>query len=286
VATHWVAILFGVKDMTTEEIIAAILECKEKLGRVPTRAELAIHYGVSRQEIRRLFRTYGRALRECNLQKAHSRRLEIKVLFEDWAQVVRQLKKIPSAGEYEELSQYSYRPLVTRFGSWTKVPAGLKQYAEEQGLGEECKDIIDLITACQEPHRGRPALVARPSRAEIMTDRPLYGRLMRPCPMLCKPTTEAGVMFLFGAEALRLGFMVLQIQTEFPDCEAMREVGEDKLQRVRIEFEYQSRNFLRHAHDAKKCDLIVCWEHNWAECPLEVISLREEIGTSDDRDIG
>ena len=33
----------------------------------------------------------------------------------------------------------------------------------------------------------------------------------------------------------QLGFLVLRVQTGFPDCEAMRVVGEDRLQRVRIE---------------------------------------------------
>jgi len=44
---------------------------------------------------------------------------------------------------------------------------------------------------------------------------------------------------------------------------------------VRIEFEYESRNFLKHMHPANGCDLIVCWRHNWPECPLEVIELRK-----------
>jgi hypothetical protein len=57
----------------------------------------------------------------------------------------------------------------------------------------------------------------------------------------------------------------------------MRVVGENRLQRVKIELEYQSRNFLKHMHDLAGCDLIVCWEHNWPECPLEVLELRKEI---------
>jgi hypothetical protein len=32
------------------------------------------------------------------------------------------------------------------------------------------------------------------------------------------------------------------------------------------------------AHDERKCDLIVCWEHNWPEAPMEVIELRKFIG--------
>jgi hypothetical protein len=46
------------------------------------------------------------------------------------------------------------------------------------------------------------------------------------------------------------------------------------LQRVKIEFEQESRNFLKHGHNVNDCDMIVCWEHNWPECPLEVIELK------------
>jgi hypothetical protein len=70
---------------------------------------------------------------------------------------------------------------------------------------------------------------------------------------------------------------VLRVQAEFPDIEALRMVGRDKLQRVRVELEQESRNFLKHGHDPNGCDLIVCWEHNWDECPLEVIELKSVI---------
>ena len=69
--------------------------------------------------------------------------------------------------------------------------------------------------------------------------------------------------------------MVTRIQTAFPDCEALRRVGEERWQRVRIEFEYESRNFLKHFHNADGCDLIICWSHNWPECPLEVVELED-----------
>jgi hypothetical protein len=54
-------------------------------------------------------------------------------------------------------------------------------------------------------------------------------------------------------------------------------VGEERWQRVWIEFEYESRNFLKHFHDAAKCDIVVCWKHTWPECPLEVIELRNRV---------
>jgi hypothetical protein len=70
---------------------------------------------------------------------------------------------------------------------------------------------------------------------------------------------------------------VLRLQPSFPDCEALRRVAGGKCQLVKIEFESESRNFRRHRHDPRKCDLIICWEHNWPDCPLEVLELKSEI---------
>jgi hypothetical protein len=44
-----------------------------------------------------------------------------------------------------------------------------------------------------------------------------------------------------------------------------------------IEFEYQSRNFLLHGHAITGCDLIICWENNWPERPLEILELQKVI---------
>ena len=83
----------------------------------------------------------------------------------------------------------------------------------------------------------------------------------------------------------RLGFKILRTQKAFPDCEAMREVAPGHWQRVRIEFEFESRNFKLHRHRKEGCDLIVCWVNNWPECPVEVIELskvvEEMCGTED-----
>ena len=101
---------------------------------------------------------------------------------------------------------------------------------------------------------------------------------MYPFPLAHGPTNELGVLFLFGTVAAELGFVVTWIQcSSFPDCEAMRVVAENRLQPVKIEVEYQSRNFLKHMHDLNGCDMIVCWEHNWPECPLEVLELKSAI---------
>jgi len=41
-------------------------------------------------------------------------------------------------------------------------------------------------------------------------------------------------------------------------------------QRVDIEFEFESKNFRDHGHPAGGCDAIVCWRHNWPECPKDI----------------
>ena len=76
----------------------------------------------------------------------------------------------------------------------------------------------------------------------LMIGQPVYGEFTGWSPLVCAPTNELGVVFLFGAMALHLGFLVLRVQAEFPDCEALRIVAEKRLQKVRIEFEQESRN--------------------------------------------
>jgi hypothetical protein len=93
------------------------------------------------------------------------------------------------------------------------------------------------------------------------------------------PINEQGVIYLFGLVADDLGFLVEAISASFPDCEAKRCVDKQlgRWQRVYIEFEFRSHNFLEHGHDPAKCNLIVCWEHDWPDCPLEVIELRQVV---------
>jgi hypothetical protein len=93
------------------------------------------------------------------------------------------------------------------------------------------------------------------------------------------PTNEMGVVFLFGALAPSLGYLVESLGIAFPDCQAKRRLrgAHEPWERVRIEFEFRSRNFLTHKHDPRKCDLIVCWEDDWPDCPLEVLALKREV---------
>jgi hypothetical protein len=268
--------------MTRQEVRAAILAVAEKLKQVPTVAELMKHAGIDRPEIRKHFGNYKQALEECNLEvPERGRKVEIDRLFMDWVEVVRAFKKIPTVWEYESRSKYSARPLTRCAGSWNMVAERMKLYAEEHGLEGEFRDVMELIDL-QGGGRGGAAVSSTEVAADVCSERqkdsrPTYGALIAAWGHVYGPTSEGGVISLFGAMAVSLGFLILKVQTEFPDCEALRVAGKDRNRPVKIEFEYESRNFLRHMHDPAKCDIIVCWEHNWPECPLEVIELKKEI---------
>ena len=84
---------------------------------------------------------------------------------------------------------------------------------------------------------------------------------------------------MFGMLSNELGFEVESVQSGFPDCDAKLRMSDGTFERVAIEFEFKSSEFLRHGHDADRCDFVVCWENDWAECPkdLEIIELRKII---------
>lgn len=93
------------------------------------------------------------------------------------------------------------------------------------------------------------------------------------------PINEQGVVYLFGMVSNELGFQIETVRQAFPDCEGKRCYDKEKnlWEHVRIEFEYKSLNFKEHGHSEEECDLIVCWIHNWKDCPLEVLELKETI---------
>jgi hypothetical protein len=92
-----------------------------------------------------------------------------------------------------------------------------------------------------------------------------------------EPQNELGVVFLFASLTKRLGLSSVEmIRPTYPDCIAFQRTGKGE-KRVRIEFEYKSRNF---KHDPSHCDWIVCWEDNWPDAPkhLRIVELRKYFG--------
>ena len=261
-------------------IVAAIRECAKKLGTTPSFDRMRSMAGVSMHRIQRHFGGYNAALGACGLElHGNARPRSMEELFQDWAEIVRKLGRVPTRAQYGTHSRNSSRPLLHRFQMWSAIPAGMRQYAQERGLQSEWKDVLGIT----EGHlkgiaNGRPIGTFSVSEKPPETPkRTSLGDPLTHLPMMHAPTCENAVLFLFGAMANDLGFKVRRMQAAFPDCLAVRRVGENQWEDVKIEMELFSRNFAAHGHDPKGCNLIVCWEHNWPECPLEVLELKSRL---------
>lgn len=104
----------------------------------------------------------------------------------------------------------------------------------------------------------------------------IVGKLINFRGLVYAPVNEQGVVFLFGKVAHDLGMYIELIRPGYPDCIAKRYIGKERWEDVRIEFEFKSSQF---DHDPKGVDMIVCWEHDWKNCPsnIEIIELKEII---------
>lgn len=93
------------------------------------------------------------------------------------------------------------------------------------------------------------------------------------------PINDKGVVFLFGMISHELGFVIEGVRTESPDCEGKRCLDTDSNQweRVKIDFKYRSSDSKVQGYNENESDIIVCWIHDWEECPLEVLELQSTI---------
>ncbi len=163
------------------------------------------------------------------------------------------------------------------------MPQAFRKFAKSK---REWADVLALLpaaapTKAAERPRSTPAspVTRRHAGPALPKDRATYGNPMNFHGLRHEPVNEQGVVLLFGMLAKELGYMVEAVQTGFPDCEAKRQIGPDRWQRVRIEFEFESRNFRDHGHPSNGCDIIVCWRHNWHDCPehLQILELSNVI---------
>jgi hypothetical protein len=292
--------------VSQEEILTAIQTCARQLGRIPTRAELQQIAGISYPALRYSFGNMARAIRQAGFEPVStSQTISEEDLLLDWAQVARKLGKLPGLHAYLESGRYTQTPFFRHYRSWLALPGAFRDLVCQRRLEDEWQDVLEMIGPAAEaalaktkehlsdaynPADTRQPLPVKPPfsrsrpggfpyRYASFPDRPLAGPPLECDALAYAPVNELGVVFTFGMIARQLGFRVLSIQQDFPDCEAMYEVRPGIWQRVRIEFEFESRNFHRHRHHPEGCDIIVCWRHNWNECPphLEVIELSKLI---------
>lgn len=117
--------------------------------------------------------------------------------------------------------------------------------------------------------------------------RNIVGKLVDFRGLVYAPVNENGVIFLFSKITKDLNLYIETIRTGFPDCIAKRYIGHGQWEEVRIEFEFAASNFVSHKHNPADCDMIVCWENDWSNCPkhIEILELKSIIGTLENEEI-
>ncbi len=189
--------------------------------------------------------------------------------------LTQKLGKIPSSNEMYAIGKFSLRPYRDRWGTWTK--ARRTAYALFGNPLEDETDVSVPVSNTDQsslPSRRKTRNTVEREHPKVQYGEPIDFRGLRHAPV-----NEQGVVYLFGMVSRELGFLIESLRTAFPDCEGKYCVDDKKLlwEHVLIEFEFRSSNFKVHGHDPNGCDFIVCWIHDWDDCPIDVIELRSQI---------
>jgi hypothetical protein len=147
-------------------------------------------------------------------------------------------------------------------------------------------DLRIVVTAPPTPAVVPPAPVTVPTRATTARITPLgtpavYGDPIEFRGLRHAPVDIGGVLFLFGMVARDLGIHVEAVLSGFPRCEAKRQVAPGRWQRLRVDFEVESRHFREAGRRPAHVDLLVCWRDTWPDRPssLEVMALEQLLPT-------
>jgi hypothetical protein len=286
-------------DISRDQLVTLIQGVAQKVGgqKVPRHVFLR-ETGLSERAVLKAFGSYNALVEAAGLAPARfpiggERLYADNELLVEVVRVLRLTDSKLTRIYFEQQSSVSPSVCERRFGGWLntlKSAAPLLDPQEDSRLLERINEYtVPSISARRPsitsqnsagqiaPQARVPESTRQQERLEtIQLEGPnVYGDFINFRGLQHAPVNEQGVVFLFGMICRELGYVVESVRSSFPDCEAKRQIRGKlgKWQRVRVEFEYQSRNFQAHGHDPDLCDVIVCWQDNWPECPVEVLEL-------------
>jgi hypothetical protein len=279
--------------ITKEQIIQEIQSIASRLGQKHVRQiDWAKNASISLSSVRYHFGNWNNAVKEAGLKTTDTAEatrklltLDDSVLLSDLLRLERDFGKV-NGSIINGHGKFSERPYRKRWGTIGEalhaakaafqagkihIPVAELNSSDDRTNSEEIpKAQLPLV-----PGTGLhvPAKVRGSKRRSIVGE-PIDFRGMR-----FAPVNEQGVVYLFGMVSQELGFLVESVRVKYPDCEGKRCCDQEQnlWEHIYIEFEYKSSNFVEHGHDVDECDIIVCWIHDWKECPIEVLELRKAI---------
>jgi len=262
----------------SEELVAAARAAAARLGvRRLTIDAFQRETGIGKSVVYRHFESWralcaaaGLAVEEAN------RRVPEEEAFAAMRDAFLREGRILTLGAFVHRAPIGRAVLRRRFGTWNRALAAFRRWAAVSAPDFPLMDALQArLRPSREARAGDAPSPALPAWTTV--ERRPSGPVLAFRAMAFAPINEAGVIALFGMAAAELGYSIETVTTGFPDCTARRHIGGGRWEGVRVEFEFRSRSFREHGHDAAGCDVIVCWEHDWPGCPLEVLALREAI---------
>ncbi len=256
-------------DYSDENLLNELRRVAEQLGKPPTKKQFAKLGRASSKVYANRFGSWNNALKQAGLAIQRVLNIPEGELLAEIEKVWDQIGRQPKWKEMNRLGRFTSTTYRNRFGSWIKA---LEEFAKWKNKGQE-KITTNSDEAVPDISLNQPRKLRTSRKVE-------YGEPIDFLGLRHAPLNEQGVVYMFGILSRKLGFIIEAVGTGFPDCEGKRQIPgkQGRWEQVAIEFEYKSSNFKLHGHNPDECDVIVCWENDWKDCPIEVISLKELMG--------
>ncbi|HLP57673.1 MAG TPA: hypothetical protein VK186_02540 [Candidatus Deferrimicrobium sp.] len=165
-------------------------------------------------------------------------------------------------------------PSIVEVPFATDVLRGHKEEVKEEQLFPD-KEIVEIIapppTIKLIPKTIKPTIVKKKPKT--------VGESIEFRGLKFAPVDARGVAYLFGMISRELGFVIETFRTVPPNIEGKRctDTASDRWEKVKIDFVYKSSDFNTPGHNEMETDIIICWLHDWKDCPVEILELRSII---------
>jgi hypothetical protein len=264
--------------LSVDECVLELKRVAELVGSKTLKtADLADHSSYSSYRIVRACGGWNKALSMAGLLSTpnYRQRIPIEILARSFLRAVIDLERIPTLLQVSRRSGHASDTLSRNRDGYS----AFKVEAIEFLLSLKCNFPKGILGTLRDELTRLKRHTHRDSAQAKSANEHRQGRTLGFRGFAFAPTCEHDVVQLFGAVANDLGFEIVGNRSAFPDCRARRlQKGQrEHFIDCLIEYEFSSRDFKKHRHDPKGCDLVICWKHNWLECPVEVLELKQAI---------
>lgn len=201
-----------------QRVLDAIRQAAQALGHPPSRAEFKARSGMTEYQVLRHFPSWREAVRAAGLDPNRTNiRLEDRVLLQDWGELVRKHRQIPTRQQYRREGKYSPGVFESHFGPWSTVPGRFREFAGGQAEWADVLALLPVPSHTRDMDGGtvsagvvapnQNALSADVTRRRYprLEDRPIYGNPVDFRGLRHEPVNEQGVVFLFhGRKGARI----------------------------------------------------------------------------------